>query len=60
MQHHKPWAAFPTTQVRLYGEEKGILVSGRKLNDKHINFAQALLKAQYPRMEGLRNTLQLA
>ena len=56
----QPWAAFPTTRVRLYAEEKAILVSGRKLNDKHINFAQALLKAQYPRMEGLRNTLQQA
>ena len=31
----QPWAAFPTTQVRLYAEEKAILVSGRKLNDKH-------------------------
>ena len=56
----QPWVAFPTTRVRLYAEEKAILVSGRKLNDKHINFAQALLKAQYPRMEGLRNTLQQA
>ena len=56
----QPWAAFPTTRVRLYAEKKAILVNGRKLNDKHINFAQALLKAQYPRMEGLRNTLQQA
>lgn len=56
----QPWAAFPTTRIRLYAEEKAILVSDRKLNDKHINFAQALLKAQHPRIEGLRNTLQQA
>ena len=55
----QPWAAFLTTRVRLYAEEKAILMSGRKLNDKHINFAQALLKVQHPKMEGLRNTLPI-
>jgi len=56
----QPWAAFLTTRVRLYAEEKAILMSGRKLNDKHIHFAQVLLKVQHPKMEGLRNTLQQA
>ena len=56
----QPWVAFPTTRVRLYAEGKAILVSGRKLNDKHINFSQTLLKAQHPRMEALRNMLQQA
>ena len=33
------------------------LCNGDKLNDKHINFAQALLKAQFPSVEGLSCTL---
>ena len=51
---------FPTTRIKLYAEEKAILVDGGKLNDKHINFAQALLKAHDCKIEGLRNTLQQA
>ena len=56
----QPWAVFQTTRIKLYAEEKAILVGGGKLNDKHINFAQALLKAHDRRIEGLRNTLQQA
>ena len=56
----QPWAVFPTTRIKLYAEEKAILVDGGKLNDKHINFAQALLKAHDCKIEGLRNTLQQA
>ena len=33
------------------------LCNGEKLNDKHINFAQELLKAQFPSVEGLSCTL---
>ena len=56
----QPWAVFQTTRIKLYAEEKAILVGGGKLNAKHINFAQALLKAHDRRIEGLRNTLQQA
>ena len=56
----QPWAVFPTTRIKLHAEEKAILLGGGKLNDKHINFAQALLKAHDRKIEGLRNTLQQA
>lgn len=29
----------------------------RRLNDRHINFAQAMLRSQFPQCAGLRNTL---
>lgn len=37
--------------------ETETIVCGRKLSDLHINFAQHLLKAQFPRFDGLQSTL---
>ena len=34
----QPWAVFQTTRIKLYAEEKAILVGGGKLN-KHINLS---------------------
>ena len=36
---------------------KAGIVSGQQLNDEHINFAQKLLKARFPCLNGLRSTL---
>ena len=38
-------------------EDKAVISSGDKLNDKHINFSQQLLKKQFPGLNGLRSTL---
>ena len=37
--------------------DKVILEEGGKLNDRHINCAQALLRQQFPLIQGLSNTL---
>ena len=36
---------------------KAGIVSGQQLNDEHVNFAQKLLKARFPCLNGLRSTL---
>ena len=43
--------------ILLSTEDKAGIISGQQLNDKHINFAQKLLKAQFPCLNGLRSTL---
>ena len=43
--------------ISLTNIDKEILKSGEKLSDKHINFAQRLLKAKFPKINGLRLTL---
>lgn len=40
-------------------EDKTILLQGNYLNDRHINYAQALLKEQFPKLKGLHSTLQI-
>ena len=37
--------------------DKNELCEGKQLNDNHINYAQALLKKQFPSLEGLQLTL---
>ena len=43
--------------ISLTNIDKEILRSGEKRSDKHINFAQRLLKAKFPKINGLRLTL---
>ena len=45
-----------TTDVNSSPETKSI-VCGRKLSDRHINFAQQLLKKQFPKLGRLQSTL---
>ena len=52
------YASTSEIYLRKYGQyllvsDKEALCKGEKLNDRHINFAQALLKAQFPSVEGL-------
>ena len=51
------WATFHNTRIRLFVDDKLIIENGQKLSDRHINFAQAILRAQFPQCEGLQNTL---
>ena len=44
-------------QLVLSKEDKEALTYGRMLNDELINFAQMLLKTQFPVIEGLESTL---
>ena len=51
------WATSSGTRIQLHSEDKVMIEENSKLNDKHINFAQALLRAQFPWCERLQNTL---
>ena len=51
------WASFHNTRIQLYAEDKLMIENGQKLSDKHVNFAQAILRVQFPQCEGLQNTL---
>ena len=51
------WATCAGTKINLYQEDKVLLETNQRLNDKHINFAQAMLRGQFPQCGGLQNTL---
>ena len=51
------WATFSSTRIQLHTEDKLMIEDSCKLSDKHINFAHAILRAQFPQCEGLQNTL---
>ena len=47
-------------RITLFDEDHRIIGTGKELDDKHINFAQSLLKNQFKDIQGLRCTLLLA
>ena len=51
------WATCAGTKIKLYQEDKVLVERNQRLNDKHINFAQAMLRGQFPQCYGLQNTL---
>ena len=51
------WATCTGITIKLYQEDKVLLEGNHRLNDKHINFAQAMLRKQFPQCDGLQNTL---
>jgi len=51
------WVVFTGTRIQLYYEDKLMIEGQCRLNDGHINFAQAMLGSQFPQCAGLRNTL---
>ena len=53
----KVWIAFG--RKVLTQADKDIVMLGEKLNDKHINFAQALIKKQFNNLSGLHSTLTI-
>ena len=50
------WATCAGSQITLFEEDKLALELDR-LNDRHINFAQTLLRNQFSQCYGLQNTL---
>ena len=44
--------------VTLTKQDTDHLMEGREVSDKHINFAQLLLKLEFPDVDGFRNTLE--
>lgn len=52
------WLSFE--RCFLTSDDRQIILGGEMLNDKHISFAQALLKNQFSRIGGLASTLQLS
>ena len=44
-------------KVRLTKEDKNVIADGKRPNDKHISFAQNVLKIQFPEIEGLKQTI---
>jgi len=45
------------TRIKLCADDKLFLEGNHRLNDKHINFAQAILRVQFPQYDGFQNTL---
>ena len=43
--------------IILTNQDKQILFAGQKLTDQHINYAQSLLRLQFPKLNGLQSTL---
>ena len=41
----------------LTNDDRRILATGQKLTDQHINYAQTLLRLQFPNVNGLQSTL---
>ena len=48
---------FPGTRIQLFIEDKLMIEEQHQLNDRHINFVQAMLRIQFPKCDGLKNTL---
>ena len=51
------WLFHISSGVKLSYSDKAAIVNNNRLNDKHINFAQGLLKSQFSSIEGLQCTL---
>ena len=52
-----PWLSL--NHIDLSVDDKEIVVEGKQLTDKHINYAQAILKKQFDWLSGLHSTLVL-
>lgn len=53
----KPWLSF--SHITLTITDQDLIIQGKRLNDKHLNFAQAILKKQCAHLNGLYSTLLL-
>ena len=51
------WVKFPGTRIQLFADDKMMIEEHHQLNDRHINFVQAMLRAQFLKCDGLKNTL---
>ena len=55
--HPSVWVTFPGTRIQLFTEDKLMIEEHHRLNDCQINFVQAMLRTQFPKCDGLKNTL---
>ena len=53
------WVHLDAESFILTENDKQIIQSGKELTDNHVNFAQKLLKTQYPGLNGVKSTLLL-
>ena len=51
------WTTFHGTRIRLLVTDKVMIENGQRLNDRHVNFAQAILRTQFSHCDGLKTTL---
>ena len=51
------WVTFTGTRIQLFAEDRHIIEEQERLTGRHINFTQALLRTQFPLIDGLQNTL---
>ena len=58
VQSPKPWLSLKG--IELTETDKSMIISGKMLTDKHINFAQEILKMQFHNLTGLQSTLVLS
>jgi len=58
VQSPKPWLSLKG--IELTETDRSIITSGNMLTDKHINFAQEILKMQFHNLKGLQSTLVLS
>ena len=58
VQSPKPWLCLKG--IELTETDRSIITSGNMLTDKHINFAQEILKMQFHNLKGLQSTLVLS
>ena len=52
------WLFSSSSNIKLSIDDKTVLTEGQTLN-KHINYVQGILKAQFPEIEGLRCVVQI-
>ena len=55
LNHSAIWVTFE--RCTLLVDDKVIIETGKQLSDKHINFAQRMIKNQFPSVGGLKSTL---
>ena len=51
------WLYHAPSKIQLTVNDRNVITCGYRLNDKHINFALGILKAQFPTIEGLKLTI---
>ena len=53
-----PWQSIGRTTLNI--DDRGCIINGDKLTDKHMNFAQMLIKQQFKHLEGLKYPVVLS
>ena len=54
---YNQWLYHELGKVQLFIEDKNAIINGTRLNDKHVSFAQKVLKFQFSEIEGLKPTI---